>query len=211
MRITSGGNVGIGTTTPNLSSYGRALTLAAATGYAGIEIYGASATGGGQLDFGGSTTRFASISGEYESSTNGYLNIRTLRSGNMTDAMRISANGTITFSSLGSGAVTATSGVLSTSSDMTLKVEDGYIDNALGKISQLKPRYFYWKEKSGLPTDIRQLGFYAQEVNQALGEEAANTPKNENDKWGIYDRAIVAMLTKAIQELSAEIEILKQK
>jgi hypothetical protein len=95
MRITSGGNVGIGTTTPNLSSYGRALTLAAATGYAGIEIYGASATGGGQLDFGGSTTRFASISGEYESSTNGYLNIRTLRSGNITDAVRITSAGNV--------------------------------------------------------------------------------------------------------------------
>jgi hypothetical protein len=123
----------------------------------------------------------------------------------------ISSSGVVTISNLGSGAVTATSGVLSTTSDMTLKVEDGYIDNALEKISQLKPRYFYWKEESGLPTDIRQLGFYAQEVNQALGEEAANTPKNENDKWGIYDRGIIAMLTKGIQELKAEIETLKQK
>jgi hypothetical protein len=123
----------------------------------------------------------------------------------------IASGGAVTINSLGSGAVTATSGVLSTTSDMTLKIEDGYIDNALEKISKLKPRYFYWKEESGLPTDIRQLGFYAQEVNQALGEEAANTPKNKNDKWGIYDRGIIAMLTKAVQELSAEITILKNK
>jgi hypothetical protein len=127
------------------------------------------------------------------------------------ERMRISGGGVVSINSLGSGAVTATSGVLSTTSDMTLKIEDGYIDNALDKISQLKPRYFYWKKESGLPTDIRQLGFYAQEVNQALGEEAANTPKNENDKWGIYDRGIIAMLTKAVQELSAEITILKNK
>lgn len=92
----NGTHVGIGTTTPNFtSSYGRSLSILAGTGYAGIEIFGASATGGGQLDFGGSTTRFASISGEYESSTNGYLNIRTLRGGTMTDAVRISANGNV--------------------------------------------------------------------------------------------------------------------
>jgi hypothetical protein len=51
-----------------------------------------------------------------------------------------------------------------------------------------------------------QLGFYAQEVNLALGEEAANTPRTETDKWGIYDRGIVAFLTKAIQELKAEFD-----
>ena len=62
-----------------------------------------------------------------------------------------------------------------------------------------------------MPTDIRQLGFYAQEVNAALGEEAANTPKNENDKWGIYDRGIIAMLTKGMQEQQLQIEELKNK
>lgn len=92
----NGTHVGIGTTTPNFtSSYGRSLSILAGTGYAGIEIFGASATGGGQLDFGGNTTRFASISGEYESSNNGYLNIRTLRAGSMTNAVRISANGNV--------------------------------------------------------------------------------------------------------------------
>jgi hypothetical protein len=92
----NGTHIGIGTATPNLTtSFGRALSLVASTGYAGVEIYGASATGGAQLDFGGSATRFASITGEYESSTNGYLNIRTLRAGTLTDALRISANGNV--------------------------------------------------------------------------------------------------------------------
>jgi len=93
--VDSSRNVGVGTTSPNINSFGRALTLSASTGYAAVEIYGASATGGGQLDFGGSTTRFASISGEYESSTNGYLNIRTLRAGSMTDAVRITSAGRV--------------------------------------------------------------------------------------------------------------------
>ncbi len=113
---------------------------------------------------------------------------------------------TATFSSLGTGTVSATAGTLSTTSDMTLKIEDGYINNALEKVLNLKPRYFHWKEESGLPTDIRQLGFYAQEVNAALGEETANTPRNETDKWGIYDRGIVAFLTKALQELNQKFE-----
>jgi hypothetical protein len=125
--------------------------------------------------------------------------------------MAINSSGAITFGSLGTGTVTATSGTLSTVSDMNLKDEDGFIDNALEKVLKLKPRYFHWKEESGLPTDLRQLGFYAQEVNEALGEEAANTPKTENDKWGIYDRGMIAFLTKAIQELKAEIDELKAK
>jgi hypothetical protein len=119
--------------------------------------------------------------------------------------MTINNDTTATFSSLGTGTVTATSGTLSTVSDMNLKDEDGFIDNALEKILNLIPRYYYWKEESGLPTNIRQLGFYAQEVNQALGEEAANTPKKERDNWGIYDRGMIAFLTKAIQELNEKL------
>jgi hypothetical protein len=123
--------------------------------------------------------------------------------------LNINTSGVVTITAIGTGTVTATSGVLSAVSDMNLKIEDGYIDNALEKVMNLKPRYFLWKEESGLPTDLRQLGFYAQEVNEALGEEVANTPKDENQSWGIYDRGIIAMLTKAIQEQQAQIEELK--
>ena len=125
--------------------------------------------------------------------------------------MLISSGGAVTIANLANGTVTSSNGTLSATSDMNLKISDGYIDNALDKIMNLKPRYFYWKEETGLPTNIRQLGFYAQEVNQSLGEEASNTPKNENDKWGIYDRSIIAMLTKAIQEQQSQIDILKQE
>jgi hypothetical protein len=128
-----------------------------------------------------------------------------------TPVLSLSRDGAATFSSLGTGTVNATSGTLSTVSDMNLKDEDGFIDNALQKVLNLKPRYFYWKEETGLPTDLRQLGFYAQEVNEALGEEAANTPKTENDKWGIYDRGMIAFLTAAIQEQQLQIEELKTK
>jgi len=93
--INSSGNVGIGTTSPNINSYTRALTILASSGYAGIEVYGGSTTSGAQIDFGGSTDRFASISGEYESSNNGFLNIRTRRAGSMENAMRITSGGNV--------------------------------------------------------------------------------------------------------------------
>jgi hypothetical protein len=126
-----------------------------------------------------------------------------------TEKMRISSAGVVTITNLGTGTVTSTAGVLSAVSDSSLKVDDGFIDSAIEKVLSLKPRYFYWNEKSGLPTDIRQLGFYAQEVNEAIGEEAANTPRDKNIPWGITDRSIIAMLTKAIQELKQEIDTLK--
>jgi hypothetical protein len=123
--------------------------------------------------------------------------------------MSINSTGVVTIANLGTGTVTSTAGVLSSVSDSAYKIEDGFIESAIEKVLNLKPRYFYWNEKSGLPTDKRQLGFYAQEVNQALGEEAANTPQNENTSWGITDRSMIAMLTKAIQELKQEIDTLK--
>jgi hypothetical protein len=136
---------------------------------------------------------------------NGRVIIRT----NGNDVVTIASSGAANFASLGTGTVTATSGTLSTVSDSNYKIEDGFIDSAIDKVISLKPRYFYWNEKSGLPKDIRQLGFYAQEVNEALGEEAANTPKDQNTPWGISDRSMIAMLTKAIQELKQEIDTLK--
>ena len=123
----------------------------------------------------------------------------------------LGATPSATFISLGTGTVTATGGTLSTVSDSSFKTDNGFIDSALEKVLNLKPRYFYWNEKSGLPMDIRQLGFYAQEVNEALGEEAANTPIDENTPWGIMDRSIIAMITKAVQELKAELDELKSK
>ena len=120
-------------------------------------------------------------------------------------------DGLIIIPYLGSGTVVSSGGSLSVSSDMNLKNEDGFIENGLDKVLKLKPRYFYWKEESSLPTGIRQLGFYAQEVNEALGEEVVNTPKDEHDKWGIYDRGIIAMLTKAVQELSAKVTALEDR
>jgi hypothetical protein len=117
--------------------------------------------------------------------------------------------GTLFLRQYGNGTVTIVSGQVISTSNINLKNDDGGIEDALSKVLKLNPRYFYWKEDSGIDSNERQLGFYAQEVQEALGEEVAND--NGNGKWGVNDRGIIAMLTKAIQELKAEIDELKAK
>ena len=201
------GNVGIGVTTPSYK-----LDVAA-PGSPSARVRNSDLGGTATLlletanNFSGTCQTYVKCIGAVGSGVSDLAFGTAGASGDATAAekMRISSAGVVTITNLGTGAVTSTAGVLSVTSDMYLKIEDGFIDNALEKILKLTPRYFYWKKESGLPIDLRQLGFYAQEVNQVLGEEVSNTPKKESDKWGIYDRGIIAMLTKAIQELNQKL------
>ena len=106
MRITSAGNVGIGTTSPNLSSNGtygnKVLTVSGSVaGYAGIlelASVGYAGTGGnmGQIQFVNGTSRNASISSHPETSVldNAFLNFSTKATGGtLTERMRITSGG----------------------------------------------------------------------------------------------------------------------
>jgi len=115
-------------------------------------------------------------------------------------------DGSITVPKYANGTLSVLGTVIISTSDINLKNDDGAIVNAIDKVLKLNPRYFYWKEESEIKSDERQLGFYAQEVKEALGEEVANN--NNNKKWGIHDRGLIAMLTKAIQEQQTIIESL---
>lgn len=121
--------------------------------------------------------------------------------------LAIGTGGAVTISNLAAGGTVsagAGTGTLTVSSDQNLKIADGFIEDGLSKIDALQPRYFYWKDEEGNANleEGRQLGFYAQEV-QAVSQEASPTGQ------GIYDRAIIAMLVKAVQELKTEVEALK--
>ena len=101
-------------------------------------------------------------------------------------------------------------------SDATLKVEDGYIENGIDLVMRLKPRYYYWKYVNQENPD-RRAGFFAQEVYE-VSPESAIEPKAENTAWGVEDRGLIAILTKAIQEqqllieqMQVEINILKNR
>jgi hypothetical protein len=201
MTITSDGNVGIGTQSP-----GTKLHITGTT-----EMRLNTTSSGSIIQFWkDSNASYASAIGNANpagSVTNDLIFSTYVDGSSWTERMRIASGGSVTMSSLGTGTVTASSGTLSTVSDSSFKIADGFIEDALPSVMNLKPRYFYWKDKSGLDTTIRQLGFYAQEVNSAIGEEAANTPKKDSP-WGITDRSLIAFLTKAIQELSVKNEAL---
>lgn len=214
MRLTSG-NVLIGTTTDNgarLQVSGNATATRLLLGTSTATSYRMSIVANSHFDTAGILMQDTNTGGRVYTigssiTTIGNFEIFDGTAGTL--RFSINSSGNARFTSLGTGTVMATGGTLSTVSDSSFKVDDGYIDSALQKVLNLKPRYFYWNNKSGLPTDVRQLGFYAQEVNQALGEEVANTPKDSTTAWGIADRSLIAMLTKAIQELKQEIDTLK--
>jgi hypothetical protein len=133
-----------------------------------------------------------------------------------TERMRIASNGIITMSAYGAGAATfSASGVISSVSDETWKIKDGVPTNPDEMLQKLQPGYwFYNEEKAPIFGTDRQLGFYAQNVNEAIGNEAAPTPE-EGKPWGYYDRSVLAVTVMSlknalntIQEQQALIESL---
>lgn len=122
--------------------------------------------------------------------------------------MLLAPTGQLTLDYYGAGTLTSSaSGVVSVSSDENMKVPDGIPADGVEKVKALSPKYFFWKDEAGNPdpSQGRQLGFFAQEVNQVCPEAAPGT----GGKWGIYDRSLVALLVKAVQELTARVEALE--
>ena len=106
---------------------------------------------------------------------------------------------------LSAGSVSASAnGTLINTSDATLKIADGYLESGLNKLNELQSRYFYFKDTEGNAdyAEGRQLGFFAQEVQIAIGDEAAPPPP-AGKHYSIHDRALIAVCVKAIQEQQA--------
>jgi hypothetical protein len=164
-------------------------------------------------------------------STNNHEYALALATANTTRVL-ISKTGIVTMSAYGAGAATfSAAGVISSVSDETWKIKDGAPLNPDAMLQKLEPGYwFYNDEKKEIFGAERQLGFYAQNVNEAIGVEAAPTPEtyiqtDENGvetthtkPWGYYDRSVLAVtvmsLQKAlttIQEQQANIETLTNR
>ena len=99
------------------------------------------------------------------------------------------------------------------SSDERLKNITGEITNALDKVLQLRAATYTWKaDESAKP----QVGLIAQDLLKVLPEVVV-VPESETDKDGNkqymgvnYDN-VIPLLVAAIQELKAEVDILKQQ
>ena len=98
---------------------------------------------------------------------------------NSTERMRISSTGIVTMNAYGAGAATfSASGVISSVSDETWKIKDGAPVDPISMLNKLEPGYWYYNdEKKEIFGIDRQLGFYAQNVNAAIGPEAAPNPE----------------------------------
>jgi hypothetical protein len=240
MRITSGGNVGIGTTTPsNKLTVSNAAngTIASFTNTSDADFFINLTSGVTLLSPTTGTLAFGTSSTERMRITSGgaLLVGKTDPTVDTGDGLRVDSDGTLfacianaessyyvrditnatyRFRVSGAGTVFATNTTISSISDERLKENIRDLDSGLDKIMLLKPRVFDWKEGSGQTgKDIR--GFIAQEVEEFFPEmidEWGNENLEEGETpYKSVRMDVIPMLVKAIQELKAEIDSLKTK
>ncbi len=234
MRITSGGNVGIGTSSPSgklhLSSTGDtylvmtggltpltyswlvdATSLRLFTGVGDTERM--RITSGGNVLVGTSTDRGYVLLANSNSST-GAMEIRQNNAAaniplTITNEATSGTRQMISFQSGGYGVVGSitsdnTSTAYNTSSDYRLK-QDLKNFNGLNLVDSIKVYDYQWKADS-----TRSYGVMAHELQSVL-PYAVTGVKDGEKMQGVDYSKIVPILIKSIQELKAEIETLKNK
>ena len=197
MRITSGGNVGIGTS--SVTSIG--------TGYTTVEIQGSN---GGGINFGNGTIKgfIYGDAGALDLGTYGTQVIRMYQSNNLRFMVASSGNilmGTTTDNGerlYVSGSIRAT-GSITANSDARLKKNIERIENALEKVGQISG-YTY----NTIYDEDRHAGVIAQEIDKVL-PEIVN--KGNDGLMGVEYGNISALLIEAIKEQKVLIESLQAK
>jgi hypothetical protein len=213
IRLLANGNVGIGTSSPG------ALLAVTVSPMSNPIVIGANTTdsGYGSISFNGSNsgTRLG-LTGGGGADNNLYNDVPTgggfyFRI-NAVNKLEMSASGIVTMSAYGAGAATfAANGTISSVSDETWKTKDGVPINTDAMLQKLEPGYwFYNEEKAPTFGADRQLGFYAQNVHEAIGAEAAPIPQ-EGKPWGYYDRSVLAVAVMSLKNALNTIEELKQR
>lgn len=222
MRLLPNGNVGFGSVTPNT--------------YAGYTNIGINGTSGGNIDFHANGTQSCGIAGDAGSlylATTGSIPIIFGTVG--TQRARFDANGYLLIgytTSNGAYRLQVNSQIFATSA--TIATSDGRykenvipLDGALDAINALNPVQFDWKEHPVHDFDRNQptIGFIAQEVEQVLADKPylGSIVKNNECTYdkdgeqvteefkGIAEGNLIALLTKAVQELSAKVDALEAK
>ena len=185
MRITSAGNVGIGTTNP----VGIISASSATNGFAYIKT--------GSIAYGVFTS----------SSTGPALYI------NKTDATTSAATDYINFRNkgvkVGGIEYDGADVQLVQTSDSRLKKNIQDSESGLNLVNNLKVRSFDWV---GEKRQSKKFGFVAQEMHEVFEEAVKIGGEDENESpWGVFDLKLIPVLAKAIQEQQSIIEDLKSR
>jgi hypothetical protein len=131
-----------------------------------------------------------------------------LNSGATGNILVISGDGSTQMPKYGAGAATFdASGNITSVSDVRLKDVQGYYNGGLNELMNVNPIIYKWNEKSGMEMKHDYIGFSAQNIQSALGENAIGV--NREGYLSIQDRAILATLVNAIKEQQKEIEHLR--
>ena len=218
VRITSAGNLGVGTTSPtDTFSFTKALDV---NGSSGAFVYvrnNGSATNVGGIGYSGS---------DLYVSNQAAGNIRFLCNTSASERARISSTGGFsvgTTADPGAGAIYATGNITAYYSDARLKTVSGKIENALDKVAQLSGVYYTNNSVAksfGYDSDEVQVGVLAQDVEAVLPQivkaapfdldENGNSKSGENYKTVQYEK-LVPLLIEAINELQAKVKALESK
>lgn len=204
MRITSGGNVLIGTTTDN----GYKLNVSGSIYASGGIVSNSSVYGVGGIGSQGNIVIDYGYAFGLNSNTQNSANAWNFYvSSSFSNNIRFFYGGT----GVGSGTAKAqidTSGNYSALSDINKKKDIALSTLGLTEVMQLKPSTFKFKDDE---KQEEQIGFIAQEVKDIIPHAYYEDSEGEDKFIGLNQTAFIPVLVKAIQELKAEIEILKQK
>jgi hypothetical protein len=201
MRITSGGNLLVGTTTD----------LSIKLLVSGNMRVGTSAGNFAELNAVGSTP-YLFLNGPASSSTIGassHINIFdspnargwVIQSNASQNLCLWSYNGS--WSNVGN--FNNSTGIYTSLSDINKKKDFELSNIGLNEVMQLKPTLY--RMQSDITQGIKELGFVAQDVKDVI----PNAYVENGDFIGLNFNPIVAALTKAVQELKAELDTLKNK
>jgi hypothetical protein len=120
----------------------------------------------------------------------------------------ISSSNIIQFNAYGAGTLSTNSSGVVSASDGRYKTKTRRVQAGIATIQRLAPTYFRWHEDTPFANEHEELGFIAQEV-AAVIPEASPEPEQKGQFKNYHDRAIIAFLVKAMQELCERNEALE--